>query len=201
MMKTQVADLTQEERLIDSLQYLIYARCFHGQVELINDLIQTGETLEGMHEEMRELLHQLDVTPDDEVQMQYDNLFFIPGPFYAPPYVSVYLDHAREDQSAAVHSLSDCYDRFGFLDYANGTGMRHDHIGTVFMFLHYLLQRSVEAESETVREEAAAMYEVMLEDYMRPMFGDFEKEVSTRMIRGFYRCLVQSAHRLIEDEV
>ncbi|AOM84104.1 TorD/DmsD family molecular chaperone [Salisediminibacterium beveridgei] len=201
MIKTQVADATQEERLMDSLQFLIYARCFHGQIELINDLIQTGETLEGMNEDVRELLHQLEVTPDDEVQMQYDNLFFIPGPCYAPPYVSFYLDLAKEGQNAAVHSLSGCYERFGFLDYAHGTGVRHDHIGTVFMFLHYLLQRSVEAESETIREEAEAMYEVMLEDYLRPMFGDFEKEVSTRMIRGFYRDLVQSAHLLIEDEV
>lgn len=199
-MTMSITSSSEEERLTQSLTYLIYARCFYGQVDLLSQLIDTEEKADGVDEDIRQLLHQLVETPGEELKLQYDNLFFIPGPYYAPPYASVYLDQDKEDEEQLVHRLSDCYSRFGFLEYANQTGLRHDHIGTMLMFLHFLLQLSLEAEDMQSRQKAEAMYDSMLNEYLMPMYGHFEKKVSEQLMRGFYLDLVQSAHRTIADK-
>lgn len=187
---------THEQQLKLSLTYLIYARCFYGQVDVIKAMVDTGEATGEVDEDVRHLLHQLRETPEEELTLQYENLFFIPGPYYVPPYVSVYLDD-EEANGSTVHQLSGYYARFDFLDYARTTNLRHDHIGTVLMFAHYLIQMQLEQHEDA--EDAKKMYQILLHEVIRPMYGVFEKKVSDQLVKGFYLDLVQGAHRFLSE--
>ncbi|MCE7790830.1 molecular chaperone TorD family protein [Salipaludibacillus sp. CUR1] len=192
------ADHSIEEK---SLLYLVFARVMYGETDFLINLVEEyNEGLAGLDESLLNVLHQVGTTPEEELAFQYDNLFFIPGSHYVPPFAGtfIYPDN-QEGEEAFLQKLAALYEREGFMGYAEKKYLRHDHIGHLLMFLHFLLMKR-ENTGLNEKEKIDSTMKDLLEDVLGPAFGEFERRVSEQLKKGFYLDVIRQMHQFIDCE-
>lgn len=195
--------LTLEEQ---SNLYLLFAHLFLGNVKKIKKIIEDVEILptpsgNEFIDELNDLMKNLKEVPTRELKILYENLFYIPGAFYVPPYGAQFLYGKHDDVSTSqfLGELAFEYEREGYLQYANSTSHRVDHLGLMFMYLHFLLEK-VDKNDEIEVERAKQKVTKFIRKKINPWFGEFEKNVSSSLQYGFYLDLVQYIHQLLDCE-
>ena len=187
---------TSKER---SYLYLLFAELFLGNGKKIKNLLAGEEILSspsetGHVDDLNKLIQSLQDVPERELKILYENLFLIPGAFYVPPYGAYYLYSKNDDVSTSdfIAEIAKEYQAEGFLDYAEGMYLRLDHLGIMFMYLHFLLEK----DGDMVETEKKIRS--FIESKINPWFGGFEKKVSTSLEYGFYLDLVRFIHQFLD---
>lgn len=182
-----------------SYLYLLFAELFLGNGKKIKKILDGEEVSPSPSEDdhvddLGELIQSLQAVPERELKILYENLFLIPGAFYVPPYGAHYLYRKNDDISTSefIEELSKEYQIEGFLAYAEGKYLRLDHLGIMFMYLHFLLEKYGDTT------EARKKMRRFLESKINPWFGAFEKKLSVSLEYGFYLDLVRYMHQFLD---
>ncbi|UYZ22810.1 molecular chaperone TorD family protein [Mesobacillus jeotgali] len=122
----------------------------------------------------------------DEVQLWYDNHFFIPGDHFVSPYFSSYTKN-NEDEEARRHELLcliGLYEKTAFY-FPLQQDRLPDHFGSMTAFMSSILQGEIKAEQEGGREHLQQLEEI-------------EAEMLTRFIRPVLKPLLENAELKIK---
>jgi TorA maturation chaperone TorD len=121
----------------------------------------------------------------DEVQLWYDNHFFIPGGHFVSPYFSSYTNN-NEDEEARRHDLLcliGLYEKTSFY-FPLEQDRLPDHFGSMTAFISSILQGEIEAEKEGDSE------------HLQQLEG-IEAELMTRFIKPVLKPLLENAESKI----
>lgn len=184
--------------------YLLFALLFFGEIKKVKNIVDTVDMTsspsnDDFGNELNELMISLKEVPTRELKILYENLFYIPGPFYVPPYAAEFLYEKNDDISTSqfLNDLAYEYEREGFYSYAKKMSYRMDHLGLMFMYLHFLLEKLIKNEAEDV-DETMKKVKNFIHKKMNTWFGEFEKNVSSSLQYGFYLQLVQFIHQFLD---
>ncbi|MBB5171924.1 TorD/DmsD family molecular chaperone [Texcoconibacillus texcoconensis] len=188
-----------EER---SFLYAAFARMLYGETEFLKELAEQDlEAFEQFDEKLIKLLKEAANVPEEELAFQYENLLYIPGHYYAPPFAAQYLyknDPEKEEQ--LLREIASWYEVSGFKSFVEASDFKNDHLGHLLMYQHYLLMIKAEAGEEE-KQEIEQVLQRTLVDVLNPVFGQFEQKVSDKMKKGFYLDAIQYIHEFIDDEI
>ncbi|WP_280772274.1 TorD/DmsD family molecular chaperone [Salipaludibacillus daqingensis] len=181
--------------------YVLFAQVMYGETDVLKHLFKTqNESFQQLDEDVLRLFELLSKTKEEELQIQYDNLFFIPGSYYVPPYLGKYAcENDSEGEQQLLEKLAALYNSTGFITFAEKKYLRHDHLGHLLMFQHFLLLQRKEVVEEEVHVIGTILRDV-LETILVPSFGKFEQKVSKSIKKGFYLDAVRLIHQFIDQE-
>jgi len=185
-----------------SFLYVLFAQVMYGDTAVLKQLFKTeGDIFQQVDEEVQSLFGQLEMTHEEELAIQYENLFYIPGSHYVPPYVGKYIyENDPEGEQQLLENLAELYESTGFISYAEKKFLRHDHLGHLLMFQHFLLVKRDEG-IEIERQMIDTIVKDVVETMLFPSFGKFEQKVSKALLKGFYLNAVQLIHQFVDQEV
>jgi TorA maturation chaperone TorD len=127
----------------------------------------------------------------DEVQLWYDNHFFIPGDHFVSPYFSSYVKN-NEDEEARRHELLcliGLYEKTAFY-FPLEQDRLPDHFGSMTAFMCSILQGEIEAEQEGEREYVQQLEEIeaeMLERFIKPVLKPMLEYAETKIKHPFFK--------------
>ncbi|UCZ52458.1 molecular chaperone TorD family protein [Bacillus shivajii] len=181
----------------ESYMFLLFAHFFYGNFDHVKELLNR-DLPSIILEEIGPIITKSKNTSDEEFKVQYENLFYIPGPHYVPPYVASHLHDKHDDQSetAFLETLAKRYEKEGFLPFAEEKFLRIDHLGTLFMFQHFLLMKQMETEDNIHSKNSTNIFQ----EYVVPSYGTFEKKVSEQLEFGICLDFVQQIHKMMDIE-
>ncbi|GEL06954.1 molecular chaperone TorD family protein [Salisediminibacterium halotolerans] len=188
-MSDQTVPAPADARLKKSGIYLLAAKLMYGETAEVKHLLLTHESmLNNLDDESVQLFAELLNTDDEELTVQYENLFYIPGRYYVPPYMTVYPE-TGDDHPVFKADHTVWFREAGIDSWTALRDERSDHLGHFLMLLH---KDFLEAENTSTSNKVIA--------YLHQAFGLFEKQVSEVITRGFYLDVVRYLHQLIDEE-
>lgn len=92
----------------------MFVQVMYGETAVFKQLFKTKHgSFRQVDEGVYKVFAQLSTTKEDELDIQYDNLFFIPGSHYVPPYIGKYI---CENDSEAEQRVSKALTKGFYLD-------------------------------------------------------------------------------------
>lgn len=165
--------------------YLFLSKVFLGEFAEVHDavgglpLVFRGGELQ--HEG---LLHSLRVRSVADLQLEYDNLFVAPGPYFVPPFESF---HRKEKGDESLGRLHHCYRAVGF-SFPADRMEREDHIGCELTFMHFLITAELQSRERGDSEIADGIHgwqRMFLKEHLTQWTKSLEQQV-TRVLRKGY---------------
>lgn len=131
----------------------------------------------------------------EEVELWYDNHFFIPGDHFVSPYFSSYSKN-NEDEEARRHDLLcliGLFEKTAFY-FPLEQDRLPDHFGSMTAFLSSILQGEIKAELEGDCQKLQQLEDIeaeMLNKYIRPvldpMLANAEAKIKHPFLKEFLR--------------
>ncbi|MDR5656701.1 molecular chaperone TorD family protein [Halodesulfurarchaeum sp. HSR-GB] len=192
--------------------YDLLSRAFDGDTEALAEALETGvfgdfaAVLPGAPDTAALTRTDLD---QDALQVGYDNLFVVPGPYYVPPFASGHATEPSEayDSDAAYHEVGTAGELFGdpaesvatLYDRANFTPERGegipDHVAAEFEFMARLAARQATGDPQA-SEELLAVQGEMIEHLA--WLADFSEAVgSVDDAEGVYAAVCSFANAFV----
>ncbi len=146
-----------------------------------------NEIPEGMRKELS--FHSLYTR--DEVQLWYDNHFFIPGDHFVSPYFSSYTKKS-EGEEARRHELLcliGLYEKTAFF-FPLEQDRLPDHFGSMTAFMSSILQGEIKAEQEGDQDSLKQLEEIeaeMLNRYIKPVLKPLLDNAATKITLPFFK--------------
>ncbi|MBC7358926.1 MAG: molecular chaperone TorD family protein [Desulfacinum sp.] len=147
----------------------------------------------------------------EEIQVQYDNLFLVPGPHYVPPYESVLLGDDAVGGAGRrgtlfgrkARRIASIYEEHG-LGPSEGLDEFPDHIGVELAFMEYLCRRA--AEAHAARDvQAAEFLENAASSFLREHLHAFSQRFASAIVeKGLsptYEALAGLLASFLEDDL
>src|SRR5690554_6072825 len=151
---TAIDKLTLKEQ---SYSYLLFAHLFMGNIKVLKGILDGEEispssSQNEFQKDLSHLIQSLKEIPARELKILYENLFLIPGAFYVPPYGAHFLYGKNDDVSTTdfLENIALEYETEGYLNYAENTYLRLDHLGVIFMYLHFLLEKVDKSDRDSI---------------------------------------------------
>lgn len=184
-----------------SFLYVMFAQVMYGETAVFKQMFKTKlDSFKQVDESVYKVFAKLATTKEDELVIQYENLFFIPGSHYVPPYISKYIcENDSEAEQVLLGKLAELYETTGFISYADNKYLRHDHLGHLLMFQHFLLVKRSDATGQE-QQVIDGILDDIVKTMLLPTFGKFEQRVSKVLTKGFYLDIVQLIHQFIDQE-
>lgn len=140
----------------------------------------------------------------EEVEIWYDNHFFIPGSFFIPPYFSSYYSQnkgAADESKTSLLCLIGHYEEMGFY-YPLENNLYPDHLGCLMVFISSILQEQIKAVQDLDQELFAKLHalknEIVME-YLYPILQPLQKYAENRVkhpfIKEFLNYFCQAAEK------
>jgi TorA maturation chaperone TorD len=128
----------------------------------------------------------------EEVEIWYDNHFFIPGDYFIPPYFSSYSSQKGgevEESKQSLLCLIGHYEKMGFY-YPLENNLYPDHLGCLMVFISSILQEQIKAaqslDSELF-EELNAFRQELLSEFISPILQPLQKYAENRVKHQFIK--------------
>ncbi len=140
----------------------------------------------------------------DEVQLWYDNHFFIPGDHFVSPYFSSYTKK-NEDEEARRHELLcliGLYEKTAFY-FPLQQDRLPDHFGSMTAFMSSILQGEIKAEQEGDREHLQQLEEIeaeMLTRFIKPVLKPLLENADAKIKHPFFKEFLGFYAELMNEE-
>ncbi|CAM3887424.1 molecular chaperone TorD family protein [Mesobacillus thioparans] len=127
----------------------------------------------------------------EEVQLWYDNHFFIPGAHFVSPYFSSYTKK-NEDEEARRHELLcliGLYEKTAFY-FPLEQDRLPDHFGSMTAFMNSILQGEIKAEKEGDMDNLQQLEEIeaeMLARFIKPVLKPLLDNADTKITLPFFK--------------
>lgn len=128
----------------------------------------------------------------EEVEIWYDNHFFIPGDYFIPPYFSSYCSQKEgtvEESKKSLLCLIGHYEKMGFY-YPLENNLYPDHIGCLMVFICSIVQEQIKtAQSQDIElsEELNALRQELLSEFLYPILSPLQKYAENRIKHPFIK--------------
>ncbi|WP_170169125.1 molecular chaperone TorD family protein [Mesobacillus subterraneus] len=140
----------------------------------------------------------------DEVQLWYDNHFFIPGDHFVSPYFSSYVTN-NEDEEARRHDLLcliGLYEKTAFY-FPLEQDRLPDHFGSMIAFLSSILQGEIEAEQKGDSDHLKQLEDIeaeMLNKYIKPVLKPMLEYADAKIKHQFFREFLRFYAEVMNEE-
>ena len=141
----------------------------------------------------------------EEVEIWYDNHFFIPGSFFIPPYFSSYCCQnkgAVEDSKKSLLCLIGHYEKMGYY-FPLENNLYPDHLGCLMVFISSILQeqiKAVQSKNTKLSVEMSALKNELLSEYLYPILAPLQKSAENLVKHPFIKEFLNYFCHVVEKE-
>lgn len=141
----------------------------------------------------------------EEVEIWYENHFFIPGDYFISPYFSSYSSNKGQDVEERRKSLL-CliviYEKMGFY-YPLENNLYPDHLGCLLVFISSVLQEQIKAmnnSDDELYKKLTNMKNEIFSEYIQPVLHPLQKNTWNHAKHPFIKEFLQYFCQVIEEE-
>lgn len=188
----EVAEIPYLFQKARSNVYLFLANAFLGNWELLRNAGIESINLE--NDPLHLIVEQIQKTPLEEIQIQYDNLFVAPGYYFVPPIASYHLNLKDDDLNQFLESLYETYIKRNYsAPYVNHE--RADHIGYLLLFVHFMIEAQL--KDELGNEKKSEIQTSFIKEKLASWLPKLEVEVEKKLTKGLILDLVKYTNQFV----
>ena len=140
----------------------------------------------------------------DEVQLWYDNHFFIPGDHFVSPYFSSYAKNNEDEEARRLELLCliGLYEKTAFY-FPLEQDRLPDHFGSMTAFMSSILQGEIKAENEGDLEYLQQLEEIeteMLNRFIQPILKPMLKNAEAKIKHPFFKEFLRFYKEMMEED-
>jgi TorA maturation chaperone TorD len=175
----------------------------YGMLALINifssvwlgDWDQYEKSIAGIPKELLKELPFHGHYQRDEVDLWYQNHFFIPGDYFVSPYFSTYASQENRDHektNAELLCLIGIYEKMGFY-FPLEKKIYPDHIGCLNVFMEGIVREEITSQikqDQALLNQLNSLREEITDQYLLPLIKGIKKDADKNIQLPFLREIV-----------
>ncbi len=124
----------------------------------------------------------------EDVELWYENHFFIPGDYFLSPYYSSYIGNKddSEERKKNLLCLIGLYEKMGF-HFPLEQDIYPDHIGCIMAFIGAIQQEKIKAQNNEMMNNLTSIEQEMIMNYILPVVKAMNENVVNKVRTPFFK--------------
>lgn len=140
----------------------------------------------------------------EQIELWYENHFFIPGDYFVSPYFSSYTQDGKDEESRRqdLLCLIGIYEKVGFY-YPLEQDRYPDHLGCLTYFISSTLQEQIKAlqnEDESYYNEIVQLENKIRNEYIVPILDELIEQSNKKIRHQFFKEFLNFYKEVMQTE-